>query len=135
MKVNQSPGIAAMHPHLGRLIGKRSVLCGGPVGLRYQGAPLIKSEYLRVDLSCNHFRLTGSVADFIQLALLADQPKISRESEVSVLNAVESRRVGNIVGVQDFFIKPANYLLVFGAPFRRESTRQHPERKCAKYKG
>jgi len=41
---------------------------------------------------------------------------------------VESRRVGDVVGVQDFFIKPANYLPVFGAPFRRESTRQHPER-------
>jgi len=91
-----------------------SVGCGGAIDFRYQGDLAIKTELLRVDFSCDYFRLAGSLTDPIELPLLGDDSEIPRDSKVSVFDAIEGCDISGIVGFQTFLITLADDPLILG---------------------
>ena len=101
-----------MHPYFRRLKCESPIFCRGPIGFRNQCDTLIKPEYLWIDRPCDHFRLTSSFANFIQLLLLADHSKIAGEGKVGILNPIEGCGVSNIVRVQTFHIELTDDLLI-----------------------
>ena len=89
MEMKQLPGAVTMYPNFCGLERKCSIRCGGTVGLGDQGDLVIKTELLRVDCSRDDFGFAGPISHLIQLLLFAYDPEVSRDREISILDAIE----------------------------------------------